>query len=83
MQFIEEFIIRQGLEFLGSDSENMVFLEEYGWYLRLKNISEPSSFKAKIITSQFFSNHLDKIKKPPHWKLKFWAAVGNFLGYRI
>lgn len=83
MQFIEEFIIRQGLEFKGKDSENKVFLEEFGFYIKLKNIQEPNSLKAKIITSQFFTHHLDNIKKPPHWKLRFWAFIGNFLGYRI
>jgi hypothetical protein len=83
MQFIEEFIIRQGLEFVGNESEIKVFLEEYGSYIKLKNIQKPNSLKAKIITSQFFTNHLDNVKKPPHWKLRMWATVGTFLGYRI
>ena len=83
MQFIEDFILRQGLEFSGEDSELKVILEEYSWYLKFKNIKEPNSFKAKIITALFFLNHVEKIKKPPHWKLKFWAAFGKFLGYRI
>ena len=83
MQIMEDFIIRQGLEFVDEDSETKVFLEEYGWYLKLKNIKKPGSFKAKFITALFFSNHLDKIKKPPHWKLRFWAFIGKFLGYRI
>lgn len=83
MQFIEDFIKRQGLELVGEDFEIKVFLEEYGWYLKLKNIKEPGSLEAKFITALFFSNHLDKIKKPPHWKLRFWAFMGKFLGYRI
>ncbi len=83
MQIIEDFIIRQGLEFVGEDSETKVFLEEYGCYLKLKKIKDPGSFKAKFITALFFSNHLYKIKKPPHWKLKLWAIAGKFLGYRI
>ena len=83
MQIIEDFIIRQGLEFVGDDLEIKGFVEEYGWYLKLKNINDPESFKAKFISALFFSNHLDKIKKPPHWKLRFWAFIGKFLGYRI
>ncbi|MCP9757619.1 hypothetical protein EGI26_20850 [Lacihabitans sp. CCS-44] len=83
MQFNEDFILRQGLELVGEDSEIKIFLDEYGWYLKLKNIKEPGSLKAKFITALFFSKHLDRIKKPPHWKLKMWAKVGKFLGYRI
>ncbi|MCF8325133.1 MAG: hypothetical protein K9I84_09270 [Leadbetterella sp.] len=83
MQIIEDFIIRQGLEFKGDDLEIKGFVEEYRWYLKLKNINNPESFKAKFISALFFLNHLDKIKKPPHWKLRFWAFIGKFLGYRI
>jgi hypothetical protein len=83
MQIIQDFILRQGLEFASQDSENMIFLEEYGWYLKLKKIKNPSSLKAKFITAIFFLQYLDKFKKPPHWKLKLWAYLGRFLGYRI
>lgn len=83
MQIIQDFILRQGLEFVTDESENTVFLEEYGWYLKLKKIQNPASFKAKLITAIFFLEHLDKIKKPPHWKIRFWAHLGKFLGYRI
>lgn len=83
MQFIEDFIKPQGLEFVGEDFEIKVFLEEYGWYLKLKNIKEPGSLEAKFITALFFSKHINHIKKPPHWKLKMWANIGKFLGYRI
>lgn len=83
MQFIEDFIKRQGLELVGEDSEIKVFLEEYGWYLKLKNIKEPGSLEAKFITALFFSKHINHIKKPQHWKLRMWANIGKFLGYRI
>lgn len=80
---MEDFILRQGLEFLDDDAETKGLVEEYGWYLKLKNIKEPSGLKAKLITALFFSKHLNRIKKPPHWKLRFWAIMGNFLGFRI
>lgn len=83
MQFNEDFILRQGLELVGEDSEIKVFLDEYDWYLKLKNIKEPGSLKAKFISALYFSKHLNHIKKPPHWKLRMWANIGKFLGYRI
>ncbi len=83
MQIIEDFIIRQGLEFVGEDSEIKLLVDEYGWYLKLKNIKEPSGLKAKLITALFFSKHLKRIKKPPRWKLRMWANIGKFLGFRI
>jgi hypothetical protein len=83
MQIIEDFIIRQGLEFVGEDLEIKLLVEEYGCYLKLKNIKEPSGLKAKLITALFFSKHLKRIKKPPRWKLIVWAKMGKFLGYRI
>jgi len=83
MEFIEDFMKRQGFVLVGEDSKIKVFLEEYGWYLKLKNIKESSSLEAKFITALFFSKHLNHIKKPPHWKLIVWAKMGKFLGYRI